>query len=93
MALLSVLNPVATTDRPKIEPAKRLKNLSGKTIGLYRNGKFGGDILLDHAAELLSQRYNGMKFKRYGPYYGPEKPEQFNTIAKEVDAVILGVAD
>jgi hypothetical protein len=93
MTFLSVLNPVATTDRPKIESAKRLRNLSGKTIGLYRNAKFGGDILLDYAAELLNQRYSGMKFKRYGPYYGSEKPEQFDNIAKEVDAVISGVAD
>ncbi len=91
MSELSVLNPVADTNRPKVESAIRLNDLTGKSIGLFWNGKSGGDILLQQSAELLKQRVGGIKFKNYGPHW--TAAERFDIVAKECDAIIEATAD
>ena len=97
MANLEVLNPVADTKPEKVELAPKLPDLSGKTIGLFFNQKAGGDILLEQNAELLKQRYSGMKFKNYlgvvGQIMRSITAEQADTISKECDAVIGATAD
>ena len=97
MIELSVLNPVAEAKTEKVELAPRLTDLSGKTIGLLWNAKSGGDVLLEQNAELLKQRYSGMKFKNYlgvvGQIMRSITAEQADTISKECDAVIGATAD
>ena len=97
MIELSVLNPVAEAKREKVELAPRLTDLSGKTIGLLWNAKSGGDVLLEQNAELLKQRYSGIKFKNYlgavGHIMRHATAEQADTISKECDAVIGSTAD
>ena len=96
-AELMVLNPVAEVKRESVELAPRLNDINGKTIALYWNGKAGGDILLEHSAQLLKQRYSGVKFKNYlgvvGQVMRHATAEQAEAIAKECDALIATTAD
>lgn len=97
MATLEILNPVAEIRRGKVEPARRLDTLEGKTIGLYWNQKPGGDIALGHMASELSKRFGGLAFRNYlGSVGSPSRqatPEDVARIAREVDAVIGTNAD
>lgn len=97
MANLEVLNPVADAKPEKVELAPRLTDLTGKTIGLYWNGKSGGDILLEQNAELLKQRYSGVKFRNYmgavGSIMRHATAEQADVIARECDVVFGSTAD
>ena len=92
MARLHVLNPVAQTVEHKVDPAPRLDDLRGKTIGLYWNMKAGGDVALERVAELLTQRYGDVRLKWYIPAQGflirHASPEELDRIAAECDAVI-----
>ncbi len=54
---LSVLNPVAVREFKPMLPAKRLKDLKNRKIGLYWNYKARGDIALSRVKELLSERF------------------------------------
>jgi len=94
---LNVLTQVDDAKPEKVELAPRLTDLSGKTIGLLWNAKSGGDVLLEQNAELLKQRYSGMKFKNYlgavGHIMRSITAEQADTISKECDAVIGATAD
>ena len=63
LATLRVLNPVAARKFRPVAPAKRHADLSGKKIGLYWNYKKHGDVALRRVKELLSGRYEGMRFE------------------------------
>jgi hypothetical protein len=65
MVKLQVFNPQANTSVAAVSLAPRLSMLEGKTIGLYWNMKAGGDVALEHTAQLLGQRFPGVKFKQY----------------------------
>jgi hypothetical protein len=94
---LRVLNPVATVKRNKFNLAPRLRDLSGKTVGLYWNGKPGGDMLLKHTSDLLTPRYPGITFKDYvgagGAAMRQSTPQQIDDITKECAAVIASTSD
>lgn len=97
MTELVVLNPVADAKTEKMELASRLTDLNGKTIGLFWNAKSGGDVLLEQNAELLKQRYSGIKFRNYlgaeGFVMRHLTAEQAEVIARECDAVIGSTSD
>jgi hypothetical protein len=65
MVKLQVFNPRANTSVAPVSLAPRLSMLEDKTIGLYWNMKAGGDVALEHTAQLLGQRFPGVKFKQY----------------------------
>ena len=92
MTRLNVLNPVAQTVEEKVDPAARIDDLSGKTIGLYWNMKSGGDVALQRVAELLEARYGAIKLKWYTPAHGHgsrhSSTEELDRIALDCDAVI-----
>ena len=95
---LHVLNPVADIETgKKTSAAPRLVSLTGKTIGLYWNGKPGGTSLLEHTTDLLKQRYANIEFRNYVGMVGAAMrqmtSEQADTIAKECDAIIGATAD
>jgi hypothetical protein len=94
---LEVLNPQAQTVEQTVKPANRPYDLKGKRIGLYWNLKAGGDHALTRAAELLSQRFPGMKFSRYwgevGSLFRMATAEDVERIASECDAVIGTTSD
>jgi hypothetical protein len=99
---LQIMSPAAERVDFKVPPAPRLSNLEGKTIGLYNNMTGGADVAVDRAAELLAQRFPGLKFQRYGGDVRPGRPvlsrgvhideEEAGRIAGEVDAMIGATA-
>ena len=99
---LQIMSPAADRVDFKVPPAPRLSRLEGKTIGLYNNMTGGADVAVDRAAELLAQRFPGLKFQRYGGDLRPGRPvlsrgvhideEEAARIAGEVDAMIGATA-
>lgn len=92
---LKVLNPVAIREFKPISPAKRLKDLKNKKIGLYWNFKARGDIALERVKELLSERFEGVSFEWFktGPVNeGTE--EWFQSVLQSgVDGVVATTGD
>lgn len=92
MAGLQVLNPEAQkADKNRFHGAKRVSNLVGKTIGLYDNGKPGGEVAQQRLAEQLAARIEGLRFLRYSGSMGGRSTltaKGAETITKECDAVI-----
>ena len=97
MTMLNVLNPVAQMVPEKINPADRLDELSGKTIGLYWNMKSGGDVALKRVAELLEAKYGTIKLRWYMPAHGHasrhSSTEELDKVALDCDAVIGSTND
>ena len=97
MAHIEVMNPVAQSAQFRAEPAKRLDDLSGKTVALYWNMKPGGDMALARVGELLQERYPGLKVRSYigsvgyaVRYAGNDVLDQ---MARECDAAVGTSAD
>lgn len=91
MAKLEILNPVANVMVHKTSLAPRLASLEKKRIGLYWNGKSGGDVALNRIGQLLESRFGGVSFAfiRSG-FPGPkERLEE----ARTFDGVIGGTGD
>ncbi len=56
-----LVNPSGVIKQSAIEPAARITSLEGKTVALRWNGKNNGNVVLDHLAELLTQKYPTVK--------------------------------
>jgi len=99
MVNLEVLNPVADKPKRKFELAPRLSGLSGKTIGLYWNGKPGGNVIRERIAQLLSQEIEGIRLKEYTPAGVSMSGdvginiEVLETIVQECDGIVGNTAD
>ena len=69
MFTLEVLNPVAESEgeakKAVSKAARRPGSLDGLTLGLLWNSKRGGDIALDKAGQLVSNKYRNVKVIRY----------------------------
>jgi len=90
---LEVLNPRGEIKPPPtFAPTPRVADLAGKKIGIYWNGKSGGNNFWDVAEELLKEKFPTATILRYkGPFDLGEKTAE--TLAKEVDIFIYGVGD
>jgi hypothetical protein len=90
---LEVLNPRGEIPPlPALAPAPRVASLEGKTIGIYWNGKQGGNNFWDNIEELLKERFPGAKIVRYkGPFDLGNRTAA--VLAKEVDLFLYGVGD
>ncbi len=96
-----VLNPWAKADPVPLRglTAPRVTDLDGKKIGLFRNVKRAGEPILNVIESRLRDRYPKAEFSRYiAQTMGvaglePQNHEKFEGWIKEVDAVILAVAD
>ncbi len=97
MTRLEIRNPVATRVEQSVKPAPRLRELAGLTIGLYWNMKAGGDAALDRTEQLLSQRFAGVRFRRYTGSVGfmmrHATADDAERMASEVQAVVGTTAD
>ena len=97
MARLEVLNPVADTVKHDVKAAPRPSDLRGKTVGLYWNMKAGGDIALERAATLLSQRFEGLQFQHFSGTFGSgmrhATAEDADRIARNCVAVVASTSD
>jgi hypothetical protein len=102
MTSLTIVNPIAI---PKTETSKaeryptppRLDTLAGKTIGLFWNGKAGGQFALQRTRENLSRRFADLRFIDYIGMMGANMrratDEQLDQMARECDAVIGTTSD
>ena len=91
--VLEVLNPRGEIEPPPVLGiSPRLKDLDGKKIGLYDNGKAGFAEFLDEIERLLKERYSDITVLRYnGAFDLGDKLA--GKMASEVDAFIYGSAD
>jgi hypothetical protein len=90
---LEVLNPRGEIKPPPtFAPTPRVTDLAGKKIGIYWNGKSGGNNFWDVAEELLKEKFPTATILRYkGPFdLGGTLAA---TLAKECDTFIYGVGD
>ena len=92
---LRVLNPVAIHKFTPLSPARRLKDLKDKKIGLYWNHKARGNIALDRVKELLSERYEGITFEWFETVISVEaSKEWFERIKKRgIDGIVASTGD
>jgi hypothetical protein len=90
---LELLNPRGEIKPPPtFAPTPRVTDLAGKRIGIYWNGKSGGNNFWDVAEEALKEKFPTATILRYkGPFDLGEKVA--GTLAKEVDIFIYGVGD
>ena len=97
MVNLEVLNPVADISKTDISPAARFTDLSGKTVGLFWNGKPSGEITNQFTSEFLAKKVKNIHFKNYlgslGSVVRQMSTEDTDTIAKECDAVVGAIGD
>ncbi len=85
MAKLNVLNPVANTVVTKRQLADRLPDMNDKRVGLYWNGKGGGDIALAAIGEQLQRRFSDIQVEMIhsaipGPREMVEAGKGFNLV-------------
>ena len=90
---LEVLNPRGEIKPPPtLAPSPRVTDLAGKRVGIYWNGKSGGNNFWDVAEELLKEKFPTATILRFkGPFDLGDKVAE--TLAKEVDIFIYGVGD
>jgi hypothetical protein len=91
--MVKVLNPRGKVETPaEFIVAPRLKDLNGKRIGIYWNGKPDGDYFWDTIEELIKQKYPSVTILRYnGP--GDLGEAMASRLAKEIDTFLYGVGD
>ena len=92
-AKLQVLNPRGEIELPPVAaPSARLANPEGKTIGLYWNGKAGGNHFWNGIEQLLRKRLPDTKILRYQGAFDLGDTLAAK-IAGEADAFLYGVGD
>ncbi|MFC1986889.1 hypothetical protein ACFLWC_07910 [Chloroflexota bacterium] len=96
---IEVMNPVAEVRPDAILPAPRLDDLKGKKIALWWNNKPKGEIALTAVAEVLENRFPGLKCIPFFYHEGllmfsPHGPEAYNSLFQsKPDAVIASTGD
>jgi hypothetical protein len=86
-----VLNPSAGREEVTETPAPRLQTLSDKRVGLFWNGKPGGDVLLDSVTKLLQGKFEDMQFQEF-PLFINAGEENIRKMAG-CDAVVAVIGD
>lgn len=90
---LTVLNPRGEIEPPEIlAPQPRIPDPAGKRIGLYWNGKAGGDLFWNVVERLFKERLPKTAVLRYEGAYDLGDALA-SKIAGEVDAFLYGVGD
>ncbi|RYF32708.1 MAG: hypothetical protein EOO21_06540 [Comamonadaceae bacterium] len=90
---LRVHNPVATKAPLYVRAAPRPGTLAGKRIGLIWNGKPGGDVALEVAAEHIAKRFPDATFWRSDWYSYPFTDPQLQQIVDHCDVAIGTTGD
>jgi len=103
MHALRVVNPIGQPVKsdgvsgPSIRAAQRLDSFSGKTIGLFWNGKPQGDVALARTKARLTAEFGDVSFVEYvGDMGGIQRrasQAMLDRIAAEVDAVVGSTGD
>lgn len=90
---LEVLNPRGEIKPPPtLAPTPRVVDLVGKKIGIYWNGKMGGNNFWDAIEQLVKEKFPTAKIVRYsGPFIPGDSLAA--RMVKECDTFIYGVGD
>ena len=94
-----VLSPWAEVDpKPSRGISPRLKDLSGRKIGLFANYKLAAQGVMSAGEENLKERIPEADFSHFvypqkGEVFGTDAQAGFEKWISEVDTVILGVGD
>lgn len=90
---IQVLNPRGEITFPPVSPpSARISDLAGKKIGLYWNGKAGGDHFWNQVELLLKSKLPNTTILRYQGAFDL-KDELAKKVAGETDAFLYGVGD
>jgi hypothetical protein len=90
---LELLNPRGEIEVPPVfTPSVRIPVLSGKTIGLYSNGKPGMDNFYTALEDLLRERYPDIKINRLTGAFEIRDDDAKDFISG-IDAFIYAVGD
>jgi hypothetical protein len=90
---LVVLNPRGEISPPPIfAPRTRITDLSDKKIGIYWNGKAGGNYFWNIIERLVKEKLPAATILRYDGAYEISNPLA-TKMAAEVDAFFYGVGD
>jgi hypothetical protein len=90
---LTVLNPRGEIPPPPVSaPSARIADLAGKKIGLYWNGKPGGDHFWNGIEQLLKEELPNAAVVRYQGAFDLGDALAAK-IARETDAFLYGVGD
>lgn len=92
---LCVFNPVVARKFKPMPPANRVGDLSNLKIGLYWNYKKHGDVALNRAKELLSERFQELSFEwlETGPVNEATEEWFENVRQRNISAVIATTGD
>ncbi len=90
---LKVLSPRGIVkESEKITMPTGLQDLTGKRVGLFWNGKPGGDILMTRIAGRLQERFKNVKVIKYLPAKPDTSkgadPAVIKKTAAEVDVIL-----
>jgi hypothetical protein len=93
--MMIVLDPRILPGARKVAAAPRLESLTGKRLGLLWNNRLGGDRLLRHVGEVLTERYGvAAVYFTKKTFVGNAAPEEIlDDLVARVDAVVVGVGD
>ena len=90
---LELLNPRGEIEVPPVfTPSARIPVLSGKTIGLYSNGKPGMDNFYTAIEELLRERYPDSTVTRMTGAF-EIRDSDVGSFSSGIDAFIFAVGD
>jgi hypothetical protein len=99
METWDLLVPAGTSNGGNFASAGRQGDLSGRSVGLFWNGKPGGNVFLEETARELGARFPGLKFTRFWETrpstmtsYGNSK-DDLAYMAQSADLVIAASSD
>jgi len=92
---LKILNPVGVFRFSPLPHARRLNDLHHKKIGLYWNNKARGEVALERVKELLSERYEDIRYEWFETPISVEATKEWfeNVRRSGVDALIASSGD
>ena len=94
-----LLSPVGEPERSEHRSAERTTEFSGKTVGLFWNGKPGSNVFLEEVGREIAARHPGVTLTRFWETrpstmtsYGNSK-EDLAYMAAHADLVIAASSD
>ncbi len=92
---LLLVDPTTQPDVADYTVAPRLRDLSGKRLGLIDDSKVNAKELLHEVADVLNERYGvaSVKYHRKPSASKPADPAMIREMAEECDYVVVGVGD
>jgi hypothetical protein len=93
--VIRVLDPTGVPRQVSENSAPRLRDLRGRTVGFVWNNKPNGDLLFEHLARMLREKYEVRMadwVKKPRASVGAQ-PQEVEALARQVDAVVVGIGD